>query len=1128
MQLPTVPGNATPRARQDALFCAPLAAACIDSLTLVIAHVSVFVCHVVVVVWRAHQLLLGIIAGAKIKWQGQTLLFCLVVRCKYPLAARVQLCGWMSQYECWMRFTPNDAIKFPKELDQFDGYLIANMIIDTVVSGGRDLRPGLVIVIKGNMPSMHPAFRYHLRFKYNAPKPDNAYGGNGDYELLPKAGFRGSQRIPWTMETLNWSLQHEVVFGATFARTDIDRALMVLAPPGSGLGFVIEEAALKGQSFYDTLHDQSDYYRLSGIMAVRKAYPGSIVAIRKLPADVLARLTDHLNTAPHELCFYGHSRHYGLGEMSAAAFVDIMNEARIAGLDTTMTTKTIQMAAVAFYGSLKEMRLRYGHTIFNAQPSVESFARSSHAYGRMASAAMHWLAREGHLLFLDAAGVCLPRERWFDESSPISYLQFPRDDLLKERITGHLRRIFRNFLAAEGKFTVRPPEAPTPAIPGGELNERQRLAMDHILNNPLTIIQGGPGSGKTFEGVDHLASIFHWTEILTHVGRQAVSLCDRLGGSTEIACTIHSAHFRQKDNPIRMAYSAKKEILILDEVYNADDWTFEAALAIAPNVSRLVMVGDPDQIRPIPDEKGAGTPALDIARAFPEHVIFLNENMRQKENARAIHEVVTAIRTKQPHAIQWSSDLAVGAAVLVRQPPAGSFQSVMHSIIQRLRSDIGGDEHAWQLITFFNGTKPDTQGLGVNQLNECVEKYLVDTGYFNEKVKSTGKRRVTHKITNRLSMYVGFKFMITEKCIPHPSINGGKKKSNGGGTYASRRKVAFVPGRKTTAEPAGYTETRNGQIEVVASMRQINVKQAGTRGTTSWLIECVPKGKCVRGARILLNRKLHVDPSKVCSAWAVTSNKSMGGECKNVGVYIPPHIEASGFDRSNLYVAVSRPTDFLCILGERSNISALTMRDPKMIDSGLFTRLKFAKFLPECPLDDDDEEHRQRLQEFDWKEAHRLEEYGHIVPDVCEMLNVYDQSGRTASREVVAACPVSYKDFSIAQKRAIKTMDVRLAKKQNIDLFMRFKHQLYEGVPNNVRKFTPFGQPEPSPPPAAATADDDAVPSPLDCEDLILLPDDEDDHVVAPKRQCRGPEVDGEDDDDDDEDGDIQMVDVSE
>jgi AAA domain-containing protein len=201
-----------------------------------------------------------------------------------------------------------------------------------------------------------------------------------------------------------------------------------------------------------------------------------------------------------------------------------------------------------------------------------------------------------------------------------------------------------------------------------------------------------------------------------------VALCDRLGGSTENACTIHSAFHRQKGNAIRMRYNALKEILILDEVYNADDWTFEKALAMAPEASRIVMVGDPDQIRPIPDEKGAGTPALDIACAFPRHVIFLDENMRQLQEARAIHEVVVAVRKKAPRAIHWQSlDAVRASAVLIKHPPpdGNAFKSAMFSMFERLRKDIRGDEHAWQIVTFFNGHKPDTQVTESICFSEC-------------------------------------------------------------------------------------------------------------------------------------------------------------------------------------------------------------------------------------------------------------------------------------------------------------------------------------------------------------------------------------------------------------------------
>jgi tRNA uridine 5-carbamoylmethylation protein Kti12 len=95
-------------------------------------------------------------------------------------------------------------------------------------------------------------------------------------------------------------------------------------------------------------------------------------------------------------------------------------------------------------------------------------------------------------------------------------------------------------------------------------------ALRHVLNNPLTIIQGGPGSGKTAFGAEHLSCLFQEIAVYTHVGRQAVSLCDRLGGCRENASTIHSAHHkRQKKSHealLRVKYSERIEIVVIDEV----------------------------------------------------------------------------------------------------------------------------------------------------------------------------------------------------------------------------------------------------------------------------------------------------------------------------------------------------------------------------------------------------------------------------------------------------------------------------------------------------------------------------------------------------------------------------------
>lgn len=434
----------------------------------------------------------------------------------------------------------------------------------------------------------------------------------------------------------------------------------------------------------------------------------------------------------------------------------------------------VVMAAVRLYDFIKSQKLRYGHTIFSREQILEQFKRhpaTPPSAGDIATAALMWLARGEHLLFINGKGETVhDQAMWFSDAEPIKDLQLPSDEALKLRILGHLRRIHANFVASKGNFTMRPCQDNdmhvVPSVPKGALNTKQREAIDHVLNNWLTVIQGAPGSGKTAVGITHVSTIFHWIEVLTHVGRQANALCDLLGGSTENARTIHSNYHRLSKSALYQEYAGNKEVLILDEVYNADDWTFEKALAAAPEASRLILVGDPDQIRPIPDEKGAGTPALDIANAFPQHVIYLDENMRQRNDARQIYSVVTAIRKKQPKSIDWSRDLN-GDSAAVLLTPVGGTSGILTEItrmIQRLRSDLAphevgtGREHSWQLITFYNGNDPEKQGDGVDQLNGHVETFLERSGFFSPGGRVDGRpARKRHAVTTRLSMYEGFK-----------------------------------------------------------------------------------------------------------------------------------------------------------------------------------------------------------------------------------------------------------------------------------------------------------------------------------------------------------------------------------
>jgi hypothetical protein len=912
----------------------------------------------------------------------------------------------MSYIEAWVSYAGPHCVVFPKDVADFDGYMIARFIVRemvNVVRSGRFLT-GAEVGIKGKMISLNPAFRYLLRVE-RVKQSDRE-----EYEILGEGGFRRAERLPLTWNTLGWILKHEVERPSPEA--DFWGILASVGMQAMSDIKEITEAMLVKQPWYAAMREKSDYYRMEAICRARDAWPASLGPIRKLHPYQLKCLAEQLNERPHELCYYAHSKHYGLGEMSFASLGKIMTPG-------TVVSK-VCMAAACFYEMLKQERMSNGHTIFVKDAWLGNFKQRHPQHP--GEGALHWLFREGHLIPLDHDAQYVDRGRLFAEPSPVFYLQFPRDDLLKERILGHLRRFHENFRAAEGKFTVRDPDGAVVAAPKGPLNVMQCEALRHVLNNPLTIIQGGPGSGKTAFGAEHLSCLFQEIAVYTHVGRQAVSLCDRLGGSVENASTIHGAHHRRLKKThealLRIKYSERIQIVVIDEVYNCDEYTMEMALALAMNGSRVVLIGDPDQIMPIPGEEGAGTPAIDIAKAFAAHVIVLKENMRQQEAARAIHDLVTNVRLKQPRSICW--DPPSKAIVRVEPPARETVQGladVLGPMIKRLRQGIGRDEHAWQIVrgalfsrpiselsahharppqvTFFNGFKPDQQGVGVKQLNDIIETWM--------ETHEPGRKRGAYKINNRLTMYPGFKFMITEKFKPDKSLQPtGLNRGKPAAQSKIRKKLA------TGDEGTVYTETQNGQIEVVKSIRTIKLKGSPA---DSWVVECEPKGRCVRGARLLINRRFHVDASAIQPAWAITSNKSMGGECLNVCVYVPTTIARSRFDRSSLYVAVSRPVEWLGVIGRLSDIQTLVFRDPRPVLTGLSLRLASAIVTP--PGHDE--------LGWDWKDKHDYDAHGMLNEELLlGFADIYDQSHRPVHVRTTSLCELSWASYLASEQLLLK------------------------------------------------------------------------------------------------------------
>ncbi len=136
------------------------------------------------------------------------------------------------------------------------------------------------------------------------------------------------------------------------------------------------------------------------------------------------------------------------------------------------------------------------------------------------------------------------------------------------------------------------------------LDQIQIDAVMMALNNSITIITGGPGTGKTSiikSIINNLVTKYHKDDILllAPTGKAAKILRDK---THYYASTIHKAlmwdaHTNRFEfnslNPL------EQKVLIIDEFSMVDTWLFEQLLIALPSLEKLIIVGDEQQLESV-------------------------------------------------------------------------------------------------------------------------------------------------------------------------------------------------------------------------------------------------------------------------------------------------------------------------------------------------------------------------------------------------------------------------------------------------------------------------------------------------------------------------------------------------
>lgn len=256
------------------------------------------------------------------------------------------------------------------------------------------------------------------------------------------------------------------------------------------------------------------------------------------------------------------------------------------------------------------------------------------------------------------------------------------------------------------------------------LDELQRRAVLESVKHGVFLLTGGPGTGKTTtinlllayyesEGLDiYLAAptgraAKRMTEATGFEARTIHRLLELNGGLAEDG---RKASFgRREDNPL------EADVVIIDEMSMVDIHLFQALLkAIAPG-TRLILVGDVNQLPSV----GPGRVLQDLIDSRAFSVIRLEKIFRQ---ARDSHIVVNAHKIHQGEMLQLDNK-SKDFFFLERKDVNVIYKHMIQLIQEKLPGYCRVEPLEIQVLT------PMRKGnLGVETLNRILQKYLNPEG----------------------------------------------------------------------------------------------------------------------------------------------------------------------------------------------------------------------------------------------------------------------------------------------------------------------------------------------------------------------------------------------------------------
>lgn len=248
-----------------------------------------------------------------------------------------------------------------------------------------------------------------------------------------------------------------------------------------------------------------------------------------------------------------------------------------------------------------------------------------------------------------------------------------------------------------------------------QMHEHQKDAVRIAVNNGVSIITGGPGTGKTTI-IKCILQIFKnmgkKVKLMAPTGRASKRLSESTG---EDASTIHRALEMMGGEDTRFIFNSQNklsyDVIIVDEVSMVDSQLMYYLVRSIKRGAKLVLVGDKDQLASV----GAGNVLADILASGCFATMCLTQIYRQSEDSFIIINAHEINNGKMPKLDNKSKDFFFER----KEDNESVLSSIIDMSVTRIPKFLNVDSSNIQVLA------PMKSGVvGIDNINKCLQEKI--------------------------------------------------------------------------------------------------------------------------------------------------------------------------------------------------------------------------------------------------------------------------------------------------------------------------------------------------------------------------------------------------------------------